>query len=338
MKHLLYSDTHWRPERINDLVLCHKEIAKIALEHNVPQGGGLVINGGDTFHTRGLIHTDCFDALVNIRSDWYAQGIRHVDIVGNHDQADRDGRIHPLKIFEKFDGWRVVDKPCYDAEYKILFIPYMRDLESFLKNAPTVDCHAAIVHAGIKGAYMNDTAQDRDGVDVDLFSIFPKVFSGHYHKRQVIENVHYIGSPLQQNFNEKGQDKGVIIYDPDAQSVEFVPILGTPKHYEVECQIVDGIRVMGDTSHIEVNDVVRVKLTGRKEEIMGITQSDFGIECSRIKISRNPLDDMVSRIAISKDDSVSFDALVDAYVGHINPELNHKKLTEMGRELVHAEL
>ena len=81
----------------------------------------------------------------------------------------------------------------------------------------------AFVHWGIRGAKRNDHNKDTDGVPLDYLKPFRRVFSGHYHYRSKLENVQYIGSPLQQNFAEMGQDQGVLIYDSEKETVKLTP-------------------------------------------------------------------------------------------------------------------
>ena len=336
MKHLLYSDSHWRPERLNDLIACHEAIGDIAVDYGVVGSGGLVINGGDTFHTRGLIHTECFDALRKTRKNWYSKGIkRHVDVIGNHDQADRDGLIHPMKIFEEFPGWLVVDKPFIDHKLKIAFIPYMRLFEDYIDGLPdSFKTFTAIIHAGVRDAWMNDLIQDKDGIPVEKLKKFKRVFSGHYHKRHTVGNVQYIGSPMQQSFSEMGQDKGVLIFDTETNAVEFVPVSGTPRHYEIICSWEDEKPVFSEKSHITDQDIVRVKAVGRKEQVMSLTRESISIDCRSLKISRELRDEAVSRIVVLGDDAN--ESLIEKYVDHICPPLDRGKLLEIGRDLLSA--
>lgn len=338
MKHLLYSDTHWRQEKINDLIYVHKEIYKIAESHQIISSGGLVINGGDTFHVRGFIPTDCWDALVQARINWNDHGITHVDIVGNHDQADKVGTIHPMKIFETFSNGYVYDKPSFNKKFRILFIPFMVNLNSWLTSGNLIeisDCSEYIVvcHAPIKGAFMNDHHKDTDGIDVGLFKQFKRVFSGHYHKRHMIGNVQYIGSPLQQDYSEMGQNKGVLIYDTEKDAVEFVEIKGTAKHYEVNVEWDDDGKIQYESPKSEDKDYVRLNLKGSKEHVYSTNQDKFEIKGS-VKINREILSETVSRIDIGSD--LTHNTLITQYVDHVDPSLDKSKLLKIGRELINA--
>lgn len=51
------------------------------------------------------------------------------------------------------------------------------------------------------------------------------MFSGHFHKHQTIgdkKNVTYVGSPLQFNFGDVEDERGVVIYHADTDTVEHI--------------------------------------------------------------------------------------------------------------------
>lgn len=101
MRVLFYSDLHIRPQRFADCVRVLNEIPELVKKYKVD----LVVNGGDTFETRGLIETHCLQALHRVYTDWHNEGIKQYILVGNHDQEDRDGNIHPMEVFQKWSEW-----------------------------------------------------------------------------------------------------------------------------------------------------------------------------------------------------------------------------------------
>jgi len=336
MKYILYSDLHIRPERQEDCLTALKQICDAALEHKA-----IVINGGDTFHTRGLIRTSCFDALWKEYHRWHQLGVTQYLVVGNHDQEDKAGEIHPMRAFE-FDGWKVIEKP--EAHDGIVFCPYIdkineetiKEMESLVSRKKKF----AVVHWGFLGAMMNDRIADLDGVPVEWMKNFEKVWSGHYHYKSVIENIQYIGSPIQHTFSEMGYDQGYWLWDKTKNKAEFFPITGTSKHVEVVKDLDSGTTAWSvPKKDIAARDFVRVVLKGDKTKVAAISKAEvqkFVGDCETIQIRREPEETDTSRLGIKKASITNTSELVTKYVDFVETELDKSKLKKMGLELLDA--
>lgn len=323
MKFLFYSDAHWREDRLEDLEWAHDQIGDMAVKLKVDA----VINGGDTFHDKGLIKTRVFDALYRSRKKWAEDGLKNIDIIGNHDPADKAGKIHPLKVFEEFDGWHVVDSPRYIEECGFYAVPYVKDIKSHLHDKSEFDL---IAHTGVLTADMGGI-KDSDSVDPKCFSGYNKVFLGHYHKRQKIKpNIYYIGSPIQQTFAEADQKKGVLYYNRDRGTVQFIEIKGTRKHYEVVVSWDKGKPVYKKPEGLKKIDIVKFKISGTSEQVKSVSRDRLskGLGCDQIKIDRKVNDDAFSRLRIEPEETDDLRSLAAKYVDFINPDLDRKKLME----------
>jgi DNA repair exonuclease SbcCD nuclease subunit len=339
---VLYSDLHLRPERLEDCEKVLNEIFDIAVKlrkkHKQPVR---IVNGGDTFHTRGLIRTICFDRLYWHYDRWYREGFAQDIIVGNHDQEDRAGEIHPMKVFANFDGWNVVDKPMViEGVAHFPYMPKDKIQEAILSLAKGKEAFKdAIVHWGICGAMRNDRNKDTDGVPVEWLKGFRNVFSGHYHYRNKFENVQYIGSPLQQNFGEMGQEKGIIVYDQEKSEASFVEIKGTPKHHEVQVHWdEDKERIDGDLKAIQAQDFVRIKAVGDSEKCARIDRDSFSkrLKCNNISVEREVREKHFSRLKIDSGEILAPESLMKKYVEFIECDLNKDRLIRVGLDLIGA--
>jgi len=336
---LLYSDMHLQENRLAVFDQVHDEIIEIGIREGVIESGGAFINGGDTFHVRGLIRSSCFDLLYRKRREWRNRGLkRHIDIVGNHDQEDKDGEIHPMRVFEEFgQGWYVVDTPKFiEGDHCDYYaFPYMANLDKELKKIPTSKRKGAIalVHTGIHGAFKNDGELDDFSIHAKVFKGFLRTFSGHYHNRQLYDGyVQYIGSPTQHTFSEMGQDKGVLIYNHRTDEIKFVPIKG-PKHHEVTVKWTGDKRVVEKPKGIGKYDYVRVRVHGSSEQVSTVNRKDFlkMFDCETIKIERKTLDTVSSRIKV---DGATNEDLIDAYIDYVDPELDKGRLVNIGRKFM----
>jgi DNA repair exonuclease SbcCD nuclease subunit len=323
----MYSDLHLRPERLDTckfvLDWIKDRVLKFPKNKKV-----IVVNGGDTFNTRGIIPTSCLDVASRCYIDWSEAGIDQWILVGNHDQEDRAGEIHPMSIFKRF-GWTVVDRPMIKND--IALFPYMKKeaIEKSLKSEELEGIKTAIVHWGIQGAKRNDWNVDTDGVPIEWLERFDQVFSGHYHYRNSIQNVHYIGSPFQHNFGEMGQEKGVLIFDTESKEISFEEITGTPKHYEVDVEFKDGKKLVKGDKEPSANDFVRIRVRGGSESAMSFRKEDLKLSCASVKIEREIEEKFHSRLKV--EDRHNILSLMEKYVDFVGFPGDKSKLLEIGK-------
>ena len=59
------------------------------------------------------------------------------------------------------------------------------------------------------------------GIDMNIFSKFTKVFSGHYHTKSNRNNCYYLGNPYQLYWNDYAQKRGFHVLDTDTHKTTF---------------------------------------------------------------------------------------------------------------------
>lgn len=332
---LFYSDLHIRPDRIVDAKRVLDTINYCAKKFDIDY----IVNCGDTFHTRGLIKTSCFDVIQQSYDKWAREGLKQIILVGNHDQEDKIGEIHPMKVFGNYKGWYVVDSPmCLPESTDIVLWPYSNnlskeDIESFILFEHS--SHTLITHWGIEGAKRNDSNIDTNGVPLSWIKPFKRVFSGHYHYRNEISNVQYIGSPMQQDFGEMGQDKGLIIWDSETDDLKFLKIDGTMEHKEMIVSLsADGVEKELTYGDIKSTDAVRVVIKGDEELVKSFDIATLGIVAKSIKPDRKINEKSFSRLNIKKEDIYDVAKLMNEYVGHIETSLSKERIMQIGMEII----
>jgi hypothetical protein len=112
-------------------------------------------------------------------------------IPGNHDQVTLGGTVHgiePLKYCFPSENVIVIDEPAYYLG--ALWIPYRRNHQLMedilLKSTSNKDISMIFCHADVRGAWMNDGMQSRDGMNVSLFPSDLPIYSGHFHKPHTV--------------------------------------------------------------------------------------------------------------------------------------------------------
>lgn len=63
----------------------------------------------------------------------------------------------------------------------------------------------------------------------------PQIFSGHFHKRQSTNNVHYIGNTFPMDFSDAGQtDRGMMVFDHTTGKRKYIDWADCPKYAKVK--------------------------------------------------------------------------------------------------------
>lgn len=122
-------------------------------------------------------------------------------IIGNHDIFFREKRdVHSIQIAEKYKNIKVIDEIYKEDE--LIFVPWLvQDEYKLLKN---VKAKYMFGHFEIP-TFLNNSKHEiteYGTVELDSFKNINKVFSGHFHARQVKNNVHYIGNCFPHDFSD----------------------------------------------------------------------------------------------------------------------------------------
>jgi DNA repair exonuclease SbcCD nuclease subunit len=199
-------------------------IAETAAE----RGCRILLFAGDWFHSRRKVSVPVLhvseETLVRAREE---HGIRVVAIPGNHDYSFDEqscsivGQPFEDVILEggvhDVDGWHVGCIPWTDSVEPVRSVLSQR-----------ADFY--IGHFGIEGARVGPSDFEMPG-HIDATVLKRKLtFVGHYHKPQTVHgtNTHYVGSPLQLTWGERGERKSFVVVQPD-RTWERIHVKGFPR-------------------------------------------------------------------------------------------------------------
>jgi DNA repair exonuclease SbcCD nuclease subunit len=158
---------------------------------------------------------------------------RNIDthlIAGNHDcyykNTNRVNVYRELSL-NQYKNITVYTKPktiTLDG-IEILLLPWIcnetqEESLELIKNTKAKLCFG---HLNINGFSMNTGIVAHDGLDKKTFSNFDMVFSGHFHTRQSMDNITYLGSPFQCDWGDYGHVGGFHIFDTETKELEFFP-------------------------------------------------------------------------------------------------------------------
>lgn len=322
MKLLLIADTHCKLANRDTYLECFKQIDELAQKENVDK----IIHLGDLFHNKAIIRSECLrdisDIFNNSKFEW-------IILTGNHDYENSNCEGHSLKTLENINNVSVIDSnssyyDMYKEKDKLLFIAY-ENIEKFkekLEGWESKDI-TLFIHQSIEGFdYWNYDNSDKNVIPRELLKNF-RIFSGHIHKYQQIENITYVGSPFTQKFDEANEKKYVVSFDTETKQAHRIE-LNLPKHvqYEIEINSQEDFKSLKNLD-IKQNDLVKVKIKGEKSLLNKVNKHLFQNE--RIVLQKEYIDN--SKKVLIKD-SYDIDSMFEIYLKNLDTNVDKNKLLE----------
>jgi DNA repair exonuclease SbcCD nuclease subunit len=200
------------------------DVIKYAKSNNIEY----IYHGGDTFHTPGSIPTQALSIFQGFLSSLNSNNIKFRTLVGNHDQANRIGNIHPLNTnFIKGnltaepgeikhwvdDGLNVFAMGYTESEDKI------KELLEVASRTPSM----VLMHQGVAGVPLSSGYVIDERLSPSMIPNNCRVFTGHYHyHKQVTPNLTVIGNLTALNWSDIDQIKGFLVWDDETNETEFI--------------------------------------------------------------------------------------------------------------------
>lgn len=185
---------------------------------------------GDWHHHRATINVSTLNYTVNalqILNDNFDEV--HM-IMGNHDLYYREKRdLNSLPFAIKYPNINIINDDIYEED-GVAFCPWL--VEDEWKRLKELKSKFIFGHFELPDFYLNAMVKmpDHGGLQVSDLSKAEKVFSGHFHKRQIKHNVVYPGNCFPHNFSDAwDEERGITFLKWDG-SYEFVDWLDCPKY------------------------------------------------------------------------------------------------------------
>jgi DNA repair exonuclease SbcCD nuclease subunit len=193
-----------------------------------------VVIGGDILHNKSIIHALAQNIMLEFFSD--SGDITFIVIDGNHDLSGKgEDAISALRSLEKIPNVQWVSKESQTFE-NILFVPYSTKIVQQVKEGKA---DILVSHFGLSEGVLSSGISIISNISMsDLRSRYKLVLLAHYHKPQeIIEDnisMYYVGSPIQLDWGEKGENKRFLIVDSETLKVQTVSTKGYRKFIEVD--------------------------------------------------------------------------------------------------------
>lgn len=358
MEILVFSDLHIHPhkrsaERLEDCLRVLDWSFKTALDRGIKN----IVFLGDLFHDRQKIDVLTYQKTFEIFEKYLCSlEFNVILLLGNHDLWHYEkldvSSVNPLR---NLPGVRVVNKPCVTKitdgteQFFLGLLPYthnpIEDLKVIEKeweeNVPKGQKKVLGGHISVDGAVwnvkyntMSEVTIEHDGdmvkVGPDIFKKWDKVFLGHYHAEQKLnDKVEYVGSPLQLSFGEAFQKKHVIIFETDTGKLEYIENKFSPKHYILNQEQLDDYDLEGQFVRLEVEDIASREMSEIRQRLVESSK----VSSLEIKQTQKKEDHVVkdAKAILYKEEE-----MLEKYVDQANVDnLDKSTLIKIGTAICH---
>lgn len=195
---------------------------------------------GDIFDNRNSINLKVITAVVKLFEDLSKLGEVHA-IVGNHDMyLMNNPEINSVCMIRNIPNVFIYEKPTVMtfANKDVVFMPWIHGKDNELEviskysGANLLLCHSDL--NGCRTQLYPTRPHNRKILEIDDFKGFDRVFSGHIHIQQTINNFTFVGAPYHLDRNDIGNEKGIWVYDVKTGKELFIENDFSPQFKKIE--------------------------------------------------------------------------------------------------------
>lgn len=223
-------------------------LAKKQLDKN-----DIIVLLGDLFDNRNVVPINILNYAQSLLERLSSICNVHL-IIGNHDLYTKSSNdVNTVKLYKYIPNVFVYEEATkIDFMGKsILMLPWVdkrKEQVEILKKYS--GCDYLFCHSDLNGArmHLNSVAhKNPDKIDVEAFSGYKTVMSGHIHIHQVNKNFIFVGSIHEMDRNDINNQKGIFLIDAIEDEKEFIPNLISPKFKkihikkEIDIDVLDNI-------------------------------------------------------------------------------------------------
>ena len=261
------------PERLHSIKNTLYEVAEYCVNNEISE----VVIAGDLLHSKSIIYAIAQELMFDFFQKY--QQLHFIVLDGNHDLAGKgEDSFSSLRSLENVENVEWVTKTPLAAG-DILYVPYSHDVVNQVKD--TIYAKILISHFGLNEGILNSGISIVADISLaDLIGKYELVILGHYHKPQEIIRddikFYYVGSPIQLDWGEKGDEKRFLIVDTDTLAVKSIPTTAYRKHIEIDLTVENKQDVF-DLAEKEKNDGNYIKIIKKEAVDLDDIKGNFRI-------------------------------------------------------------
>ena len=261
------ADTHFGYKNDNrvwldDMFAYFYEVLIPYMKRNV-KPGDILVHLGDVFDNRQAVGLDTLSRTMDLfrcLSDIFTD-IRIV--IGNHDMFNKsDNSVSSINMLKYIPNVTIYYEPTVDViEGKaVLFNSWCYDYEKQKDILKKYKTDYIFGHLEVKGSVTNSKGSKILGdksIPVESFKK-SEVYAGHIHMRQDIKNVHYVGTPYQKDWGDKGSKRGITVLEPKSGKSVFLENDFSPKFidenvFDILDITIEDLRERWNNNYINLN-------------------------------------------------------------------------------------
>lgn len=177
---------------------------------------------GDWYENRNAVNISTLNYSHEALKRLNVLGLDILFMVGNHDLYQRHNRdIHSSVGFDAYEHVTLIEHPAV-LDDTFLLCPYIFASE-YGSLLPHTHLKYFAGHFEFKSFVMSGHTVNEHGPDHKNFKGPTYIFSGHFHKRQVQDNIIYIGNVFPTDYGDAGDsDRGMCVLDTRDDTVTFI--------------------------------------------------------------------------------------------------------------------
>lgn len=197
--------------------------------------GDILIHTGDVFDNRQSINILVLNKAISIFEELSKIFDDIIIIAGNHDVMRKtSNEVSSLDSLKYIPNLRILKEPEIIELEKtsLLMMPWrtgLKEERECIKEFYNPSIEYLFCHTNILNLNFDKVVKIQDGLNEDDLKGFKRVYSGHIHRRQEMNNVYMIGNPYEMTRSDRDNVKGWYILDFESGEHEFMENKTSPK-------------------------------------------------------------------------------------------------------------
>jgi DNA repair exonuclease SbcCD nuclease subunit len=256
-------------------------------------------------------------------------------ITGNHDiyykSSNLVNSLKPFKYISNIQVFEELETLELSNSKSLVLMPWINnpieEKEVILNNKADY----LFAHTEFKGYHQTMTSIVNEGMDIETFKHYKKVFSGHIHLHQVYKNFTLIGSPYAMSRADVGNKKGIYILNTNNFKQEFIENDYSPEFKKLLLKDILNISIEKFKGIIKNNFVDIVSDSSDLLSLIFNKISEMSLDCKRLEpILLNEYDINIQDFDNVVDKNYSDFNIIDLSESFINElPYNQKKKSDL---------